>query len=98
MLPVAVKLVALDIDGTIIPPGTPPALAYPTPRLTAAVRALCERGIAVVLASGRMFPGTAEIARHLGLSTPVICQQGCSVHLPGGEIIHEVPLERGLAL
>lgn len=94
----AVKLVALDIDGTIIPPNTPPELAYPTPRLTHAVRALNERGIAVVLASGRMFPGTAEIARHFGLSTPVICQQGCSVHLPDGTMTHQFAIDRAIAL
>lgn len=93
-----VRLVALDIDGTLLPPNTPPEKAYPTARLTAAVRSLRERGIVVVLASGRMFPGTAEIARHLGLDTPVICQQGCSVHELDGAIIHQFAIERARAL
>ncbi|MGE5595244.1 MAG: HAD family hydrolase [Hyphomicrobiales bacterium] len=88
-----VKLVALDIDGTIIPPNTPPERAYPSPRLKAAVRALRERGVVVVVASGRMFPGTAEIARHLGLDTPVICQQGCSIHLLDGTMLHEFAID-----
>ena len=93
-----VKLVALDIDGTLLPPHTPPDRAYPSPRITSAVRALRERGTIVVLASGRMFPGTAEIARHLGLDTPMICQQGCSVHLLDGTITHEFLIERTRAL
>lgn len=87
------KLVALDIDGTIVAHGH----ELPSARLTAAVRALQAGGVAFVLASGRMYPGTAVIARHLGLDTPVICQQGCTVHLPGGTITHEFPIDLTLA-
>ena len=90
----AVKFVALDIDGTLIHAGE----QVPSPALTAAIVALAAAGIAVVLASGRMFPGTISVARHLGLTTPVICQQGCSVHLPDGAITHEFPLDRELAM
>ncbi len=90
------KLVALDIDGTIVPEGGGGA-ELPSPRLTAAVQALAAHGVVVVLASGRMFPGTARVARHLGLATPVICQQGCSVHLLDGTIIHELPIDLVIA-
>jgi Cof subfamily protein (haloacid dehalogenase superfamily) len=89
-----VKLVALDIDGTLVHRHED----VPAPRLTAAVQRLKERGIAVVVASGRMFPGTIRVARHLGVTTPVICQQGCSVHLTDGTMTHEFPIERRLAL
>ena len=92
-----VKLVALDIDGTILPPAAPPG-AEPSPRLKAAVAALQRSGVVVILASGRMFPGTAEIARHLGIQSPLICQQGCSVHLLDGTITHLFPIEREAAL
>ncbi|MEX0784856.1 MAG: HAD family hydrolase [Dehalococcoidia bacterium] len=91
------KLVALDIDGTILPPGAPPD-AEPSPRLKAAVKDLQRSGVVVVLASGRMFPGTAEIARHLGVHAPLICQQGCSVHLLDGTMTHLFPIERKAAL
>ncbi len=91
------KLVALDIDGTILPPGAPPD-AEPSARLKDAVADLQRAGVVVVLASGRMFPGTAEIARHLGISAPLICQQGCSVHLLDGTITHLFPIERSAAL
>jgi hydroxymethylpyrimidine pyrophosphatase-like HAD family hydrolase len=92
----AVKLVALDIDGTIVP-GRGESIELPTERLTLAIRRLVEQGIVVVLASGRMFPGTIRIARHLGLTTPVICQQGCSVHLPDGTMTHEFVIEHVIA-
>jgi hydroxymethylpyrimidine pyrophosphatase-like HAD family hydrolase len=96
---VGVKLVALDIDGTLIPPAHYGHVdMWPDARITAAVSGLQDRGITVVLASGRMFPGTAAIARHLGLSTPVICQQGCSVHLLDGTTVHEFPIDSHAAL
>lgn len=94
-----VKLLALDIDGTLIPPAQYGHVdMWPSARITAAVARLQERGIIVVLASGRMFPGTAAIARHLGLATPVICQQGCSVHTLDGTTLHEFAIERKAAL
>jgi Cof subfamily protein (haloacid dehalogenase superfamily) len=92
----ALKLVALDVDGTLIPPGAP-ADALPDGRITAAVNALERAGKVVVLASGRMFPGTARVAKHLGLRTPLICQQGASIHRPGGEIIHCFPVDGRIA-
>lgn len=93
-----VKLVALDIDGTLIDPAHYGHDHTPTARVAAAVAGLRDSGIAVVLASGRMFPGTAKIARHLGLPGPVICQQGCSVHLLDGTMTHEFPIARDSAL
>ncbi|MBI5947188.1 MAG: HAD family phosphatase [Chloroflexi bacterium] len=93
-----VKLVALDIDGTVIPGRARGEDARPSARLRTAIRALDARGIAVVLASGRMFPGTASVARELGLATPLICQQGCSVHAPDGAMLHEFPIEHRKAL
>jgi Cof subfamily protein (haloacid dehalogenase superfamily) len=94
-----VKLLALDIDGTLIPPahyGT--AEHLPSARIKGAIERLQARGVTVVLASGRMFPGTVRIARFLGLPGPVICQQGCSVHLLDGTMTHEFPIEPRAAL
>ena len=88
------KLIALDIDGTLVHAHED----VPAPRITRAVATLRSAGIVVVLASGRMFPGTAKVARHLGIREPVICQQGCSVHLSTGEMIHEFPIDRTAAI
>ncbi len=92
-----VKLVALDIDGTIVP-GRGESTDLPPASILAAVRALGEAGIAVILASGRMYPGTARVRDHLGLTTPVICQQGCSVHVADGSIRHEFAIKHHLAV
>jgi hypothetical protein len=96
------SLIALDVDGTIVHEhsrfGWHQPAPLPSPRMTTAIRALERAGILVVLASGRMFPGTARVARHLGLETPMICQQGCSVHRPDGQLLHQFPVEHDLAL
>ncbi len=92
-----VKLVALDVDGTLIPPGADGSTALPEGPICDAVQRLRNAGIVVVLASGRMFPGTAKVGRHFGLDTPLICQQGASIHLPGGAAIHSFPLDPGIA-
>lgn len=93
-----VKLVALDIDGTVIPPGNGHGDHVPPPRVREAVRRLTAAGIYVVLASGRMFPGTLRVARELRLVTPVVCQQGCSVHRLDGEMLHVFPIDRRTAI
>lgn len=94
----AVKLVALDIDGTVIPPGTGAGDHRPPASIRDAVRALTAAGITVVLASGRMFPGTRAVARELRLISPVVCQQGCSVHRIDGTMTHVFPIQRQLAV
>jgi HAD superfamily hydrolase (TIGR01484 family) len=92
------KLLALDIDGTIIPPAHYGHDHEPSERVRLAVKACVEAGYHVVLASGRMFPGTIKVARYLQLPGPVICQQGCSVHRLDGSMTHEFPIERRVAL
>ena len=90
------QLVALDIDGTLIPPGADHR-AVPDPAITSAVAALVAAGIVVVLASGRMYPGTARVARHLGLVSPLICQQGASVHRADGSVAHRFAIDPDIA-
>ena len=92
-----VRLVALDIDGTLLDPGVPVS-ALPKDPMSRAVTQLMERGVAVVLASGRMFPGTASVARHLGIDQPLICQQGASVHEPDGSLRHGCSIDESIAI
>lgn len=92
-----VRLVALDIDGTIVT-GNGDHDGLPPDSIREAVRLLSSRGVEVILASGRMFPGTAKVHRFLGLQTPMVCQQGCGVHLPDGGLLHQFAIERQIAL
>jgi hypothetical protein len=45
-----------------------------------------------------MFPGTRRIAEHLGVTAPLICQQGCSVHALDGSMLHEFPIHLPTAI
>ncbi len=69
-----IRLVALDLDGTLIGED----LRLP-PRTTAAIRAAVERGVHVVLATGRMTTSALPYARELGLRAPLIGLQGALV-------------------
>lgn len=92
-----VKLVALDIDGTLLAPGVHHD-ALPDQSLVDAVAALQASGIIVMLATGRMYPGTASVAAHLGIKEPIICQQGASIHEPDGKIRHAFSIDQEIAL
>lgn len=66
-----IKLVATDIDGTIlIPEGNF------TESVKKCISELCQKGIKVVLVTGRMNTAASRIAQDLGLDTPVVSYQG----------------------
>lgn len=68
----AIKLVALDLDGTVVNE----ALAV-SPAVKAVLNHLeQDLGVKVVLATGRMFPSTLPFARKIGVLNPVISYQG----------------------
>lgn len=93
----SIRLIALDIDGTLIPPGGG-HVALPDAAIVSAIADLSRAGVVVVLASGRMYPGTARIANHLGLTSPLICQQGASIHALDGTITHRFAIDSDVAL
>jgi len=69
-----IKLVVTDIDGTIFHyDGTCSNKVKDT------IKKLGEKGIKLVLATGRMYKSTFPIAQELGLKTPVSCYQGALV-------------------
>lgn len=66
-----IKLVATDIDGTILIPE-----GEFTQGVKDCVKKLCSQGIKVVLVTGRMNAAAKLIAKDLGLDTPVVSYQG----------------------
>ena len=66
-----IKLVATDIDGTIFIPEKEFTLA-----VKECIANLNNKGIKVVLVTGRMNAAAREIAKDLGLNTPVVSYQG----------------------
>ncbi len=88
--------IALDIDGTLIAPGQPHH-ALPDQTMTQVIGQLVQAGVTVVLATGRMFPGTLSVADHLGVTEPLICQQGASIQQHNGDLIHQQSLDPSMA-
>ncbi|CUH96185.1 hypothetical protein P22_2274 [Propionispora sp. 2/2-37] len=83
-----IKLVALDLDGTLLDS------AKRLPESTAEyISHISGQGIKVVLASSRMPPGALPVYRQLGLRTPMIALGGSYVFIPSSdEIIYDQPM------
>jgi Cof subfamily protein (haloacid dehalogenase superfamily) len=82
------KLIALDMDGTILNDSS-----ELTPRTKNVIRSAISSGIAVVIATGRMYPSALPLIKEVGISFPCVFYNGAIVRDPmSGEIL----LERGL--
>lgn len=66
-----IKLLALDLDGTIFTDNL-----IISERTRKAVKAAQERGVLVTIATGRMFTSARKIAHDLGISAHLLCYQG----------------------
>ncbi|MFH0751244.1 MAG: Cof-type HAD-IIB family hydrolase [Chloroflexota bacterium] len=89
-----IRLVALDLDGTLIGDD----LRLP-PRTVATVRAVVARGVHVALVTGRMTSSTLPYARELGLRAPLVGLQGALVRempAPGSVRLGRLLLHRPL--
>ena len=66
-----IKLVATDIDGTILGES-----GEFTPGVKNCIKTMQENGLKVVIVTGRMFAAAKQIAKRLNLTTPVVAYQG----------------------
>ncbi|MCG3135379.1 MAG: HMP-PP phosphatase [Planctomycetes bacterium] len=69
-----IRLVALDLDGTLLPSNK-----RLTPRAVSVAEALRERGIHVVISTGRGWTHVSRYARQLGAAGPHVCLEGTFV-------------------
>ena len=94
-----IRLLALDIDGTLV--GDDLVIG---PRTRAAVGAAMARGVAVSLVTGRMVSSALRFARELNLTAPIVGYQGGLIREippPGsarvGRLLVHTPLAAGTA-
>ncbi len=88
-----IRLLAIDIDGTLLNPQR-----QVTPRTQAAIKTAQQQGIIVTLATARRYINTAPIAAQLGIAIPVILCDGALIMAhPGGDILHTHLLEAAIA-
>jgi Cof subfamily protein (haloacid dehalogenase superfamily) len=79
---VSCKLVAFDLDGTLI--GRDVTLSA---AVRAAVARMLEAGIPGCIVTGRMYRATIPFARKLGFDTPIVCYQGAAIIDPSSDEI-----------
>lgn len=89
-----IKLVALDLDGTLLTDAV-----TLEPRAREAIRRVKDKGVIVTLATGRMFSSARPYAVELGLELPLIVYHGAQVRHSGtGAVLYERVIPRPLAL
>jgi Cof subfamily protein (haloacid dehalogenase superfamily) len=88
-----IKLLALDIDGTLLDPHK-----HITPRTLTAIQAAQEAGVVITLATGRRYRNTGPIASKLGIDIPLIlCDGALIIEHPQGQILHTRLLQADIA-
>lgn len=88
------RLLALDLDGTLLKPLHPLR-----PAVVAAVRAAQARGVRATLVTGRMYAGARRYIAELELDGPVICYQGAVIaDAASGRFLRETPLGNAASL
>jgi Cof subfamily protein (haloacid dehalogenase superfamily) len=95
-----IRLIAMDIDGTLV--GDDLVIGE---RTLAAVAEATRRGIEVALVTGRMAMSATPFAEALGLTGPIVAQQGAMVRnmpVPGskrpGKLLYHRPLRPEVAI
>jgi Cof subfamily protein (haloacid dehalogenase superfamily) len=81
--PAPIKLIVVDIDGTIA--GRDNAVA---PAVKAAIREAIERGIKVGVATGRMYQSALRFHQEIGANVPVMAYQGAWIQDPETQKIY----------
>jgi Cof subfamily protein (haloacid dehalogenase superfamily) len=74
---VAYRLLALDVDGTLLDPK-----GQLSPSTVEAVARAARAGMRIVLCTGRRYRRARPIASELGLDTPLVCNSGALVKEP----------------
>ncbi|MBO0863010.1 MAG: HAD family phosphatase [Chloracidobacterium sp.] len=88
-----IKLLALDIDGTLLTPQ-----GEITPRNSAAINRALQYGVQIVLVTGRRFNSARELAQRLDMGAPLISHNGAlTKNVDTLETIDYHPLDIGIA-
>ena len=90
----SVKLVAIDLDDTLLDSGL-----KISPACVAAIEAVREKGVLVTLATGRMFQSALRYARQLEMDIPLITYQGALVkNSRSDEVLYYKPVPADMTI
>ena len=69
-----IKLIAIDMDGTLLY-----SRNEITPRVREAILAATEKGVKIVISTGRIYSSARQYTRLLGIETPIISSNGALI-------------------
>jgi Cof subfamily protein (haloacid dehalogenase superfamily) len=87
-----IKLIVLDIDGTLLNDAH-----ELTSRTETAIKAAMEKGVQIVLATGKTIASARDLIKRLNLTTPGVYVQGTSIHDASGHVTHQQTLSADIA-
>ena len=90
MIGTRIRLVALDLDGTLV--GKDLTIS---PRVRESIAGARARGTEITIVTGRMFAAARPFAQTLGIAGPLVCYQGAAIYQAGdGNLLRETPVRQ----
>src|ERR1700733_10244783 len=90
MISTRIRLVALDLDGTLV--GSNLTVS---PRVRNSIAQARARGTEITIVTGRMFAATKPFAGILGITGPLVCYQGAAIfEASTGAVLRETPVHQ----
>lgn len=83
-----IKLIVLDVDHTLLN-----SQSELSERNERALKAAMEKGVQVMLATGKNYGACKDLIFKLGIKTPCIFAQGLMIHEPNGAIRHQQTMD-----
>jgi len=88
-----VKLIAIDLDGTLLNKGK-----YISKKNIEAIQSAKKNGMEVVIATGRADFDARNLLIDTDINPWIIGTNGATIHEPNGELFHSVPLDKQIAI
>ncbi|WP_440895057.1 Cof-type HAD-IIB family hydrolase [Amphibacillus sp. Q70] len=84
-----IKLIAIDLDGTLLSP-----IGVISPKNIEAIRKAQQAGIEVVVATGRSFESASHPLEKANLSCPIICINGAEQYSVDRQLLHVTAMNK----
>ncbi|WP_445488975.1 Cof-type HAD-IIB family hydrolase [Niallia sp. 03133] len=87
-----IKCIAIDMDGTLLT-----SAQEITEANRDAIKKAQEKGVEVIISTGRAYEEAGDLLKDAGIITPMICANGAEIRTNKHEIVGTNPLEKSLA-
>ena len=88
-----ISCIVTDLDGTLLNHES-----KISPQNVESLKMAQEKGVEVIVATGRNYPDVIEIFKDTGLKTWIIAANGATIHDPEGNRFDHVPMDKQKAM